>query len=304
MKGNLATMVGKHMNSRFDPHYQSTLAEAVTLSGHGVHTGLPSVLTINPAEPDTGIIFIRTASNGEKKSFRAISSETGATELSTTLGTGELRVETIEHLMAAINAYNLDNLRIEVSSNELPILDGGSWSYCTAFEKAGFVNQKVKRKFIRIKKTVRVESATGFAEFEPFDGRRFDVSIEFATPVIGKSTFVFDCEPEKFKDQISKARTFGFLKDVETLWAAGMALGSSLENSIVIGTDDKVVNPDGTYYENEFVRHKLLDAMGDTALAGAPIIGIFRSFRGGHSLNAKLVKALLQDASAYETKEF
>lgn len=297
-------MVGKHKNSHLDPHYQSTLAKSVTLSGHGVHSGLASTVTIHPAEVGEGIVFIRSTPTGDKKKFRAISAETGATERSTSLGTGAVRVETIEHLMAAISAYNLDNLHIEVSQNELPILDGGSWSYCEAFDEAGVVNQKAKRKFIVIKKTVRVESATGFAEIEPFEGRRFDVSIEFPTPIIGKSTFVFDCEPEKFKKEISKARTFGFLKDVETLWAAGMALGSSLENSIVIDADDKVINPGGTYYENEFVRHKLLDAIGDTALTGSPFIGLFHSFRGGHSLNAKLVKALLQDTSAFETKEF
>ena len=297
-------MVGKHTKSGPDHHFQSTLAKAVTLSGYGVHSGLPSTLTINPAEEGTGIVFVRVLPSGEKKRFRAVSEETGKTDLSTTLGTGAVRVETIEHLMAAINAYNLDNLVIEVSNNELPILDGGSWTYCEAFDKAGIVNQKAKRKFILIKKKVRVESANGFAEFEPFDGRRFDVSIEFSSPIIGKSSIVFDCEPEGFKREISRARTFGFLKDVETLWAAGMALGSSLENSIVIGFDDNVVNPDGLYYENEFVRHKLLDAIGDTAMTGLPVIGLFRSFRGGHALNARLVKALLEDKTAFDTKEF
>lgn len=297
-------MVGKNMEKNSDHHFQSTLAKPVTLTGHGVHSGLPSSLVIKPAEAGTGIVFIRQAPSGEKKSFRAIAAETGATELSTTLGNGEVRVETIEHLMAAINAYNLDNLTIEVSANELPILDGGSRCYCDAFDAAGTVSQKEKRDYIVVKKPIRVESKNGFAEVQPFDGRRFDISIDFSTPVIGKSRIVFDLEPQKFRDEISKARTFGFLKDVETLWAAGMALGSSLENSVVIGFDDKVVNPAGLYYENEFVRHKLLDSIGDTALIGAPFIGLFRSFRGGHFLNSKLVKALLDDGSFYEIKQF
>lgn len=274
------------------------------LSGHGVHSGCPSTLKISPSPVGSGIVFERLLPSGKKHKFRAISAETGATQLSTTLGNGDIHIETIEHLMAAIAAYNLDNLVIDVSANEVPILDGGAWSYCQAFDKAGIIKQKKQRDFLVITKPVRVESAHGYAEFEPFEGRRFDVSIDFPTPVIGKSQIVFDLDMQKFKHEIAKARTFGFLKDVETLWAAGMALGSSLENSIVIGRDDKVINPKGLYYKNEFVRHKLLDAIGDTALIGAPFIGLFRSFRGGHALNAQLVKTLLDDTSSYEIKKF
>ena len=280
--------------------YQSTLNSVVTLTGHGVHSGTPSTLKIHPADHDTGIVFIRETMNGQKQRFHAISSETGATELSTVLGKGELRVETIEHLMSAITAYNLDNLTIEVSNNELPILDGGAWSYCKAFDEAGVKIQNAKRQYLRIQKHVRVESKSGFAEFVPFYGRQFDVAIAFATPTIGESQFIFDLDRDDYKEEVSRARTFGFLKDVETLWAAGMALGSSLENSLVIGVDERIVNPQGTYYENEFVRHKLLDAIGDTALLGHPFIGQFRSLRGGHALNAQLVRAVLEDSSAYE----
>lgn len=297
-------MVGKKLEPDIGPEFQSTLGKNVILSGHGVHTGCPSTLTIMPADVGTGIVFVRNVPSEQKRTFQAVSAQTGATELSTTLGTGEIRVETIEHLMAAIAAYNLDNLVIDVSANEVPILDGGALSYCKAFEQAGIVAQKKQRDFYVITKPVRIESAHGFAEFQPFEGRRFDVSIEFETPVIGKSRIVFDLETKKFAQEIAKARTFGFLKDVETLWAAGMALGSSLENSIVIGSDGKVINPKGIYYENEFVRHKLLDAIGDTALLGGPFIGLFRSFRGGHALNAKLIKTLLEDGSAYEIKNF
>lgn len=282
------------------PKYQSTLGGTVTLTGHGVHSGLPSSLRINPAEAGSGIVFVRKTETGEKHSFRAVSEQTGATELSTVLGRGEVRVETIEHLMAAIAAYNLDNLVIEASANELPILDGGARSYCEAFDKVGVTEQSEPRHYLVIKKHVRVESKASFAEFMPFSGRRFDVSIAFSSPAIGESQFVFDLEREKFAKDVSRARTFGFLKDVETLWAAGMALGSSLENSLVIGIDDKVVNPGGVYYEDEFVRHKLLDAIGDTALLGAPFIGLFRSFRGGHALNSQLVHKVLEDPTTYE----
>lgn len=297
-------MNGKVFEPNNEQRFQSTLAAPITLSGHGVHSGCPSTLTISPADSGTGIIFLRTLPSGDKQKFRASSAETGSTALSTTLGTAEAGVETIEHLMAAIAAYNLDNLLIEVSANEVPILDGGASSYCNAFDKTGIVKQKKQRDYYVITKPVRVESANGFAEFQPFEGRRFDVEIEFSTPIIGKSRIVFDLEPQKFKEEISKARTFGFLKDVETLWAAGMALGSSLENSIVIGGDDKVINPGGLNYENEFVRHKLLDAIGDTALLGGPFIGLFRSFRGGHALNARLIKTLLENRKAYEIKSF
>lgn len=297
-------VTGSIMADNLLPTLQSTLAKPVTLQGHGVHSGTPSCVTIKPAEPDTGIVFLRPYNSGETKRFKAISAETGATELSTVLGHGETRVETIEHLMAAIAAFNLDNLYIEVTANEMPILDGGSWSYCEAFTQAGTVQQDVKRHYLVVKKTIRVESPTGFAEFVAFDGRRFDVKIAFASQAIGESRIIFDLAARQFQEEISRARTFGFLKDVQTLWAAGMALGSSLENSLVIGMDEKIVNPEGNNYENEFVRHKLLDAIGDTALLGMPFIGLFRSFRGGHALNAQLVKALLEDDEAYEKLTF
>ncbi len=280
--------------------YQSTLKKAVTLKGIGVHSGCSSVVKICPADIGCGIVFKRCGLDGTEKVFQAHASQTGTTELSTVLGQGDLRVETIEHLMAAIAAYNLDNLVIEVSSHELPILDGSAWQYCQAFEEAGIVQQDILRSYFIIKKPLRVENAHSVAEFLPFDGCRFDVTISFSSASIGKQHLSFDLTRQGFRDELSRARTFGFVKDVEKLWASGKGLGASLENSLVIGLHDEVMNPGGPYWKNEYVRHKMLDAIGDTALLGAPFIGLFRSYRSGHTINSQLVKAVLEDESCYE----
>ncbi|AQX28243.1 MULTISPECIES: UDP-3-O-acyl-N-acetylglucosamine deacetylase [unclassified Bartonella] len=280
--------------------YQSTLKDTLMFKGRGVHSGHLSVVKIYPADVECGIVFKRSSIDEKERIFLAHASQIGATELSTVLGYGDIRVETIEHLMAAIAAYDLDNLIIEVSSNELPILDGASWQYCRGFEKTGIIQQTALRSYFVIKKPVRVETANAMAEFLPFNGRRFDVTISFSTPVIGKQHLSFDLTSQGFRDDLSYSRTFGFVKDVEKLWVSGKGIGSSLENSLIIGLDNQIINPTGTYFENEFVRHKMLDAVGDTALLGAPFIGLFRSYCSGHALNSELVKAVLRDESCYE----
>ncbi|WP_332060470.1 UDP-3-O-acyl-N-acetylglucosamine deacetylase [Bartonella sp. CB74] len=279
--------------------YQSTLKKEVTFKGHGIHSGCSSVVKICPADVGCGIIFKRCEMEGEQI-FQAHASQTGALELSTVLGHGNVKIETIEHLMAAISAYNLDNLAIEVSNKEIPILDGSSWQYCQAFEEVGVVQQGALRSYFIIKKPLRVEVGSSFAEFLPFDGCRFDVMISFSSPAIGKQHFSFDLTSQGFRDDVSRARTFGFIKDVETLWASGKGLGASLENSLIIDLNDQIINPDGLHWKNEFVRHKMLDAIGDVALLGAPFIGLFRSYCSGHRINLQLVKALLADESCYE----
>ncbi len=284
----------------FVQKYQSTLKKAVTFKGIGVHSGCLSVVKVCPADVGCGIVFKRCGLDGTEKIFQAHASQTGETELSTVLGDGEIRVETIEHLMAAIAAYNLDNLVIEMSHNEIPILDGSAWQYCQAFEEAGIVQQDAYRSYCIIKKPLRVEGAHGFAELLPFDGRRFDVTISFPSSAIGEQHFSFDLTSQGFRDNLSRARTFGFIKDVEKLRLSGKARGASLENSLVIGFDDKILNPDGPYWENECVRHKMLDAIGDTALLGCPFIGLFRSYCSGHRINAQLVRAVLAEESCYE----
>ncbi|WP_208434032.1 UDP-3-O-acyl-N-acetylglucosamine deacetylase [Bartonella taylorii] len=280
--------------------YQSTLKKAVTFKGYGVHSGCLSVMNVCPADAGHGIVFKRCGLDGTEQIFQAHASQTGATELSTVLGHGECRIETIEHLMAAIAAYNLDNLFIEVSSHEVPILDGSAWQYCQAFEDVGIAQQDALRSYFIIKKPLRVEIGGGVAEFLPFDGCRFDVTISFSSFAIGKQYLSFDLTTQGFRDNLSRARTFGFVKDVEKLWASGKGIGASLENSLIIGLNDEIMNSDGPYWKNECVRHKILDAIGDTALLGAPFIGLFRSYCSGHRINSQLVKAILADESYYE----
>ncbi|RCL00710.1 MAG: UDP-3-O-[3-hydroxymyristoyl] N-acetylglucosamine deacetylase [Candidatus Tokpelaia sp. JSC189] len=279
--------------------FQSTLKKSVTFSGYGVHSGKPSIVILNPATADHGIIFSRVDEVGNRHFFPADTFHAGPTDLCTTLGQGNVRIDTIEHLMAAITAASLDNLAVEVSTCEIPILDGSSATYMQAIAQVGIKKQKAARKYIRVLETVRVESGSSYAEFSPSDAMNFDISIVFNSAVIAKQHLAFSLNTEYFVREIAPARTFGFLKDVETLWTAGLALGSSFENSVVIGPDDAILNSGGLIADDEFVRHKALDAIGDTALLGRPFIGLFRSFKGGHRLNAEAVRALLNNPQHY-----
>ncbi|MBC2885929.1 UDP-3-O-acyl-N-acetylglucosamine deacetylase [Ochrobactrum sp. CM-21-5] len=283
--------------------YQKTIGRAITLSGVGVHGGAPASVTFLPADADTGIVFQRSDLKGNARDIRAHVSEIGATDLSTSLGPKEARINTIEHLMAAVAALGIDNLVVEVDGPEVPILDGTSARFIEAFDEAGIAAQEEKRRFIRILKTVRVEAGGSWGEFRPYPGTRFEVEIDFDCPLIGRQKFTGDVDEATFRKEISTARTFGFMKDVERLWAAGYALGSSLDNSLVIGDDNSVINPGGLRFKDEFVRHKTLDAVGDLALAGLPFIGCFRSYRSGHKLNAETAKALLSDKTAFDIVE-
>jgi UDP-3-O-[3-hydroxymyristoyl] N-acetylglucosamine deacetylase len=284
--------------------FQTTIAAPVTLSGIGVHSGSPVSITLQPAEAETGIIFSRTLADGTVAEYRAVSSHVGNTDLCTVLGTSPSRsIATIEHVMAALYALALDNVVIEVEGAEMPIMDGSSFPFIDAVEQVGIVNLSAKRRYIRVLKPVRIESGASWAEFRPHDGTRFEVEIDFDTPLIGRQSWKGDLTASIFRSELSRARTFGFMRDVERLWAAGFALGSSLENSVVISDDNTVVNVEGLRYQDEFVRHKTLDAVGDLALAGAQFIGCYRSYRGGHKLNANALKALLSDKSAYEVVE-
>ena len=284
--------------------FQTTLKSRVTLSGVGVHGGKPVSIHFNPADPDTGIVFNRIDEDGSQQEIRALVSEIGATDLSTVLGDPSgAHVATVEHLMAALFALGIDNLSIDIDGPEVPILDGSAAMFVDAFDQAGIERQDVKRRYIKVTKPVRMDAGNSWAEFRPHDGTRFEVEIDFDSPAIGRQAFAANIDPETFRKEIARARTFGFMKDVERLWAAGYALGSSLDNSVVIGDDHRIINAGGLRYENEFVRHKLLDAMGDLALAGARFIGCFRSWRGGHRLNAAALRRLLSDRSAFEVVE-
>jgi UDP-3-O-[3-hydroxymyristoyl] N-acetylglucosamine deacetylase len=279
---------------------QTTLKSPVSLSGVGVHSGKPVIAHINPADAGTGIVFHL----GGGTEIRALVSEIGATDFCTVLGNpaGE-HVATVEHLMAAFFGLGIDNAAIEIDGCEAPILDGSAAAFVDAFEQAGIEQLSEKRRYIRVVKPVRIDTGASWAEFRPYAGTRFEVEIDFDTPAIGRQSFKSDVDASIFCRDVARARTFGFMRDVERLWAAGYALGSSLENSVVIGDDGAVINMEGLRYPDEFVRHKTLDAMGDLALAGARFIGCFRSYRGGHKLNAAALGRLLSDGSAFEVVE-
>jgi UDP-3-O-[3-hydroxymyristoyl] N-acetylglucosamine deacetylase len=292
------------MGTRNLHDFQTTLKTRVTLSGFGVHSGKPVSLQFLPADPDTGIVFQHVDADGSGVEIRALVSEIGATDLCTALGdTAGRHVGTVEHVMAALMGLGIDNVIVEVDGNETPILDGSAARFVEAIDQAGIETLEARRRYIRVTRPVRIESGASWAEFRPHDGTRFEIEIDFESPAIGRQAFASDITPDIFRREIARARTFGFMKDVERLWAAGYALGSSLENSVVIGEDSRVINMEGLRYKDEFVRHKMLDAMGDLGLAGARFIGCFRSYRGGHRLNAAALRRLLSDRSAFEIVE-
>lgn len=224
--------------------YQTTIAERVSLSGVGVHSGAPVTMTFVPSAADTGIVFHRRDGEGRSHAIKALVSEVGTTDLSTTLGKRSgATVSTVEHVMAAISGAGIDNLIIEIDAPEVPIVDGTSAAFLVAFDEAGLVQQTARRRYIRVLKPSRIEAGASWAEFVPHDGTRYEVEIDFDTPVIGRQIFAADMSEAVFRDEIASARTFGFMRDVEKLWAAGLALGSSLDNSLVIGDDHTVINP-------------------------------------------------------------
>lgn len=286
------------------PGFETTFANPFTIRGIGVHKGSEVTATFNPAEAGTGIIFQRTSPNGDVTDLKAVSASVGNTDFCTVLGFSPARsIATVEHVMAALYALGIDNAVIEVDGAEMPVMDGSSAMFVEAIEQAGIKTLAKKRRYIRVRKQVRVDAGSSWAEFHPHDGMRFEVEIDFDSPLIGRQGWKGDMTASVFKSELSRARTFGFMRDVERLWAAGLALGSSLENSVVIGDDNRVINMEGLRYPDEFARHKTLDAVGDLALAGAPFLGLYRSYRGGHKVNAMALKALLSDSSAYEIVE-
>lgn len=280
-----------------DLRRQTTLARDLVIEGIGVHSGKPARLDLRPAAAGTGIRFVDASGQGI-----AVRPETVAsTDLSTLIGDPNgFHVSTVEHLMSALAGTGIDNVEIAISGTEVPILDGSAIEFVTALKGAGITELDRPIDAIRVIAPVRVENGAAWAEFVPHEQARFEVEIEFPSPAIGRQKIAFDLTPETYAREIAPARTFGFMHDVERLWAAGLALGSSLENSVVIGEDDRVVNPGGLRFADEFVRHKALDAVGDLAIGGVAILGCYRSFRGGHKLNAAALAALLASPDAFE----
>ncbi|WP_237155369.1 UDP-3-O-acyl-N-acetylglucosamine deacetylase [Oryzibacter oryziterrae] len=278
---------------------QTTIARTTRYSGIGVHSGKPATIVLHPAEADRGVVFVRTLDNGKDIEIPALHTHVVATELCTVIGAEGQSVATIEHLMAAFAAVGLDNVVVEIDGPEMPIADGCSAAFIAMLADVGLRTLSDAREVIRVVKPVRLEAGDALLEFLPFDGTRYDVTIDFKSPLIGRQSYVLDLSPDSFTNDIARARTFGFMADVEKLWKMGFALGSSLDNSVAIG-EDRILNPEGLRWADEFVRHKTLDAVGDLSLLGKPFIGHFRSYKGGHKLNWMAVKALLADTSAYE----
>jgi len=282
---------------------QTTLANRATLSGVGVHSGHAACVTLHPAEADSGIYFCRTnLDDGRDREIPADYRHVSATDLCTTIGVSGASVSTIEHLMATLRGMDIDNCMIEVDGPEVPVMDGSAEAFIDAIDQAGVETLSKARRYIKVMKPVRVELGTSFAEFTPYDGRRIEVEIDFANPLVGRQRYAAEVTADSFRRDIGRARTFGFYADVKSLWARGFALGASLDNAIVIA-EDRVMNPEGLRYKDEFVRHKALDAVGDLALAGASILGSYRSYRGGHRLNVLAVEALLGDRDAWSLVE-
>ncbi len=284
---------------------QTTLRNRTVVAGIGVHSGLPVTLTLHPADAGTGVVFVRCPSDGQpEREFRANARSVTATELATVLGDPSgPGVSTIEHIMAALAGLGVDNAVIELDGPEAPIMDGSAAPFVAAIDQVGVVTLAAPRRYTKVLKPVRVARDDAYGELRPHArGFRIEVEIDFAHPVIGKQSLAIDVEPAGFRREIARARTFGFLRDVAKLWRAGYALGASLENTLVV-TDSHVLNPEGLRFVDEFVRHKALDAIGDLALAGAPILGAYRSVRGGHKLNHAVLCALISDPTAWTVVE-
>ena len=284
---------------------QTTLGDRIQVDGVGVHKGRPARIILHPADANTGYVFLRTGLAGGRE--RLIDARYGAvqqTELCTIIGTDcGASVATVEHCLAALAGLGVDNAMIEIDGPELPILDGSSRVFVEAIDQVGVVPLAANRKVIKILKPVRIENGRSYAELLPGGtALTLDVEIAFDTAVIGTQKRVFTLSPTGFRSEIAAARTFGFMRDVERLWKAGFALGASLENTVAIG-EDKVVNPEGLRFSDEFVRHKILDAIGDLSLAGLPIRGTYRAFCPGHKLNVMMLEQLFSDRSAYAIVE-
>ena len=256
-----------------------------------------------PADGDTGLRFL--ISNGDADGIEIAADHqwvTGVT-LCTMLGDGNgASVATVEHVLAALRGLGVDNALIEIDSAEVPIMDGSAAPFVEAIDEVGLAELDAPRRFIKVLKPICVEDGGAVGELTPHNGFHLDIEIDFETKLIGTQKIEMDVNPGSFRREIARARTFGFMNDVERLWAAGLALGASLENTVAIG-DDRIINREGLRYSDEFVRHKALDAVGDLALAGAPILGSFRSRRGGHRLNALVLKTLFADPDAWTMVE-
>lgn len=275
---------------------QRTIERPVEVVGIGLHKGEPIKLTLEPLDVDAGIVFYR---EDLAMSIPLSPSSVIDTRMATVIGSQKGFISTIEHFLSAVYAYGIDNLRVVVNENEMPAMDGSAISFCLLLDEAGIVEQDAPKRVIRIKQKVEVTDGEKFVRLTPHHSAEFDFRVKFDHPVIGDQSHSFSFSTQNFVNEIARARTFGFAKDIQYLQSQNLALGASLQNAI--GLDDhKVLNPEGLRFENEFARHKILDAMGDLMVSGSNILGKYESFAGSHKLNFELTSKLLSDSANYE----
>lgn len=283
---------------------QRTLKNTIRATGVGLHTGDKVYVTLRPAEPNTGIRF-RRVDLDEPVTIIASPGNVGETTLSTTLVQDGVKISTIEHLLSAFAGLGIDNAIIDLSAAEVPIMDGSAGPFVFLLQSAGVEEQDIPKQYLRIKRSIRVEEGDKWAAFEPFNGFKVTFTIDFEHPAFAEhlKTAVMDFSSTTFVKEVSRARTFGFMKDIDMLRQNNLALGGSLDNAIVVD-DDKILNEDGLRYADEFVKHKILDAIGDLYLLGHTLIGEFVGYKSGHGLNNKLLRTLLDNKDAWEMVTF
>ncbi len=283
---------------------QRTLRNSMRATGVGLHTGQKVLMIVQPAPPDSGIVFHRSDLPGSPD-IPARAANVGETTLGTTLIQGEAKVSTVEHLLSACAGLGIDNARIEVNAPEVPIMDGSAGPFVFLLQSAGIEEQASPKRFTRVTKRVRVEDGDKWAQFDPYEGFKVNFEIEFDHPVFKRrmQRATMDFSTTAFLKEISRARTFGFMRDLEMLRSRNLALGGTLDNAIVLD-DAGVMNEDGLRYEDEFVKHKILDAIGDLYLLGHSLIGEFSGHKSGHALNNRLLRTLQADASAWQEVSF
>jgi UDP-3-O-[3-hydroxymyristoyl] N-acetylglucosamine deacetylase len=283
---------------------QRTLKNVIRATGVGLHTGRKVYLTLRPAAVDTGIVFRRVDLDPPVE-ISAAPENVGETQLSTTLVKGEVRVSTVEHLLSALAGLGIDNAFIDLSAAEVPIMDGSAGPFVFLIQSAGIIEQNAPKRFIRIKQSVEVRDGDKWARFDPYEGFKVSFKIDFEHPVFhnGPQDTTIDFSATSFVKEVSRARTFGFMRDIEYLRDRNLALGGTLDNAIVLD-DYRVLNEDGLRYEDEFVKHKVLDAVGDLYLLGRNLIGAFTGYKSGHALNNRLLRALIADEAAWELVVF
>lgn len=279
--------------------YQTTIKKSVSLVGIGLHRGNPVTLTLEPLEVDSGIIFVR---KDVGVSIPLVPENVVDTQMATVIGKDGYTISTIEHLLSAIYAYGIDNMRVIVDADEIPVMDGSSSSFCMLLDDAGIQEQEKVKRIMMIKKDVEVQEGEKYVKLSPSQDQKYSFTIKFAHPVINDQEYILDFSKTNYKNEIARARTFGFLHEVQYLRSKGLALGGSLENAVVLD-EKKVLNPEGLRFTDEFVRHKILDAIGDMCLIGMNFIGNYEAFAGSHNLNHKLTLELLSNPENYEVVE-